>query len=246
MERNRNRLDERKRLLKERLEVYPVTLDERMLQQFVDFYEILIEWNQVMNLTAIVEYQEVVDKHFADSISLINVIDLHQERTVIDVGTGAGFPGIPLKILFPDLKITLLDSLNKRVRFLNEVICRLGLSGIDAIHGRAEDFAKKEGYRENFDVCVSRAVANLATLSEYCIPYVRKGGYFISYKSGEIEEELKASENAVRILGGKLEDVIKFSLPGTDINRSFVKVRKIENTKRKYPRKAGLPAKEPL
>ncbi len=246
MERKISGLGDRKQFLKDKLEVFSVTLDDRMLQQFSDFYEILIEWNQVMNLTAIVEYEEVVEKHFADSISLADVIDLHHGQTVMDVGTGAGFPGIPLKIIFPDLQITLLDSLNKRIRFLNEVIQRLGLTDIEAIHGRAEDFARKEGYREHFDLCVSRAVANLSSLSEYCLPYVRKGGYFIAYKSGEIEEELESSKNAVRLLGGEVEDVIKFSLPGTDISRSFIKIGKIEHTKKKYPRKAGLPAKEPL
>ena len=227
MERKISGLGDRKQFLKDKLEVFSVTLDDRMLQQFSDFYEILIEWNQVMNLTAIVEYEEVVEKHFADSISLADVIDLHHGQTVMDVGTGAGFPGIPLKIIFPDLQITLLDSLNKRIRFLNEVIQRLGLTDIEAIHGRAEDFARKEGYREHFDICVSRAVANLSSLSEYCLPYVRKGGYFIAYKSGEIEEELESSKNAVRLLGGEVEDVIKFSLPGTDISRSFIKIGKI-------------------
>lgn len=246
MERKNRVTEDQKKFLKESIEVFPVKLTDSMVRQFLDYYEILIEWNQVMNLTAIVDYQEVVKKHFVDSISLVNVMDLNHGQKVIDIGTGAGFPGIPLKILFPELEVTLLDSLNKRIRFLNEVIDRLNLSGIETIHGRAEDYARRKEYREQFDLCVSRAVANLSTLSEYCIPYVKRGGFFISYKSGDIDGELKASEKAVNILGGKLEDVLKFSLPGTDINRSFVKIKKIEMTKKKYPRKAGLPGKEPL
>lgn len=173
-------------------------------------------------------------------------MDEEKVKNVIDIGTGAGFPGIPLKIVFPHLKVTLLDSLNKRIKFLNDVIEALELKNIETIHGRAEDFAKQEIYREQYDLCVSRAVANLATLSEYCLPYVKVGGYFISYKSGEIEEELQQSKRAVSILGGILGDVIKFALPGTDIGRSFVKIKKVKNTGKKYPRKAGLPSKEPL
>lgn len=223
-----------------------IILTDKQRQQFDKFYELLVEWNKVMNLTGITDYEEVNEKHFVDSLSIVKAIDMESVQSVIDVGTGAGFPGIPLKIAFPHLKVVLLDSLNKRINFLNEVIAQLGLTDIKTIHGRAEDYAKQAEYRENFDLCVSRAVANLSTLSEYCLPYVSMNGMFVPYKSGEIDEELENSKKAVKILGGKIENVVKFRLPGTDIGRSFVKVRKIANTNKKYPRKAGLPAKEPL
>ena len=170
---------------------------------------------------------------------------MHQ-GAVSGAGTGAGFPGLVLKIAFPDLQVTLLDSLNKRINFLNEVIAALGLTGVETIHGRAEDFAKPGKCREKYDLCVSRAVANLSTLSEYCLPYVKKGGVFLPYKSGEIDEEVVQAKKAVTILGGTLREVIKFQLPGSEIGRSFVKIEKVKPTAKKYPRKAGLPAKEPL
>ncbi len=223
-----------------------ITLTEKQKEQFDKFYELLVEWNKVMNLTGITEYEEVNEKHFVDSVSIVKALDIHSVKKVIDVGTGAGFPGIPLKIAFPHLEIVLLDSLNKRINFLNTVISELGLEGISTIHGRAEDFAKKPEYREQFDLCVSRAVANLSSLSEYCIPYVAKDGMFVPYKSGEIDDELQQAKKAVHILGGKLEEVVKFQLPGSEIGRSFVKIKKVQNTAKKYPRKAGLPTKEPL
>ncbi|WP_461812899.1 16S rRNA (guanine(527)-N(7))-methyltransferase RsmG [Faecalimonas sp.] len=234
------------KLFEEKLAHLDIVLDDKQKKQFYQFYEILVEWNSFMNLTGITEYEEVNEKHFVDSLSLVKVLDLEKIKTVIDVGTGAGFPGIPLKIAFPHLEIVLLDSLNKRVKFLNEVIEQLGLTGIRTIHGRAEDYAKQKEYREKFDLCVSRAVANLSTLSEYCLPYVNVGGMFIPYKSEEIDDEVTASKKAIHILGGQLSEVVKFQLPGTDIGRSFVKIEKVQNTNKKYPRKAGLPAKEPL
>lgn len=223
-----------------------IEVTDKMKEQFDQYYELLVEWNKVMNLTGITEYDEVNSKHFIDSISIVKAIDMNTVDSVIDIGTGAGFPGIPLKIAFPHLKVTLLDSLNKRIKFLDTVIEELGLENISTIHGRAEDFAKKGEYREQYDLCVSRAVANLSTLSEYCIPYVKVNGSFIPYKSGEIDEELMQSEKAVKILGGTIENTVKFQLPGTDIGRSFVIIRKVKNTGKKYPRKAGLPSKEPI
>lgn len=233
-------------LFEKKLSELNITLNERQKEQFDRFYELLTEWNKVMNLTGITEYEEVNEKHFVDSLAVVKAVDMSRIQSVIDIGTGAGFPGIPLKIAFPHLHITLLDSLNKRIKFLNTVIEELGLNDIHTIHGRAEDFAKQAAYREQYDLCVSRAVANLPTLLEYCIPYIRVGGIYISYKSSEIDEELKQSQKAIRILGGTLEEVLKFTLPESEISRSFVKIRKEKHTEKKYPRKAGLPGKEPL
>ncbi len=227
---------------------FGIELNKRQICQFLNYFELLIHWNSFMNLTAITEFDEVITKHFLDSVSLIKAVpDLSlKSEKIIDVGTGAGFPGIPLKITFPDLKITLLDSLNKRVQFLNEVIKVLELSDITAIHGRAEDYAKPEKLRESFDICVSRAVANLSTLSEYCLPFVKNGGYFISYKSEKITEEFNNAKEAIRVLGGKYENQIEFILPDSDIYRNLFIIRKINNTPVKFPRKAGIPSKEPI
>lgn len=225
---------------------FGVDLQKQQIDQFLAYYDLLIEWNSFMNLTAITEFDEVCLKHFVDSISLCKAIDCTLPVSVIDIGTGAGFPGIPLKIAFPDLKITLLDSLGKRVKFLHEVIEQLGLKDIEAFHGRAEDFIKEHNKREAYDVCVSRAVANLATLSEYCLPYVACGGQFISYKSEKISEEAKNAEKAITILGGKISRQTEFMLPGSNIYRNLFQIEKVKNTPAKYPRKAGLPSKEPL
>ena len=223
-----------------------VTLSECQIEQFLQYYEMLAEWNEVMNLTAITEYDDVMKKHFVDSVSLIKAYDVSKESTVIDVGTGAGFPGLALKIAFPELKITLLDSLNKRIQFLNEVIEQLGLSGVETVHGRAEDFAKPDKLRESFDLCVSRAVANLSTLSEYCLPFVKVGGQFISYKSEKVTEEAAAAGNAIKLLGGSINGQIEFKLPDSDIYRNLFIIDKVKETPKKFPRKAGLPGKEPL
>lgn len=230
--------------IKEKFKKLKLELTDQQAVQFFQYYEFLLEKNKVMNLTAIVDFDEVILKHFIDSL-MIHQIVIPKGR-LIDVGTGAGFPGIPLKIIYPDLDVVLLDSLNKRVQFLNEVIQKLGLEKIIAIHGRAEDLAKKDNYREQFDLCVSRAVANLSTLSEYCIPFVRKEGFFIAYKSGKIQEELESGRRAINILGGIIEEQREVLLPDTDVFRCIVKIRKTGYTPKKYPRKAGMPAKEPL
>lgn len=221
-----------------------IKLSDHQIQQFLIYYEMLIEKNKVMNLTAITEFDDVIEKHFLDSLQIAKFVDMNHNISVIDIGTGAGFPGVPLKIAFPDMKVVLLDSLNKRIHFLNEVIEKLGLENITAFHGRAEDYGKNPEYREQFDYCVSRAVANMNSLSEYCIPFVKVGGSFIPYKSGNIDEELEQAKKAVFLLGGRIEKVEKFFLE--DSQRSFIFIKKEKNTAKKYPRKAGLPTKEPL
>lgn len=230
----------------ENMKMISVELTDKQVSQFIKFYEMLVEWNKVMNLTGITEYDEVVMKHFVDSLSIVKVNGFDNVTSIIDVGTGAGFPGIPLKIVFPEIKITLLDSLNKRIKFLNAVIDELELENIETIHGRAEDFSKKEDYREQYDLCVSRAVANLTTLSEYCLPYVKEDGYFLPYKSGDIKEEAANSKKAVKILGGSIEDIISFEIPDTDMARTILKIHKTKATPKRFPRKAGLPTKEPI
>lgn len=227
------------------LESLDIDLSERQLEQFISYYELLTEWNGFMNLTAITEFKEVVQKHFLDSLSLVKACKL-EDQTLIDVGTGAGFPGIPLKLAFPALHVTLLDSLNKRVCFLNEAIDKLKLKEIKAVHGRAEDFAKESGYREQYDLCVSRAVSNLTVLSEYCIPFVKPHGFFISYKSEKLTEELKEAQKAIKILGGKVREQVELTLPDSDIYRNLLLIEKVKETPGKYPRKAGLPGKEPI
>lgn len=233
-------------LLKKDLEEFNLTMNSKQEEQFMKYYEILVEWNSFMNLTGIVEFEEVCKKHFLDSISLCQAIDLMKEYTVIDVGTGAGFPGIPLKIMFPDLKITLLDSLQKRIKFLDQVIETCDLANVKTIHGRAEDFGKNPDYREQYDLCVSRAVANLSSLCEFCLPFVKLHGQFISYKSEKLEEEIKTSKSAVFLLGGKVRNQVDFSLPNSDIYRNLLVIDKVNGTPKKYPRKAGMPTKNPL
>ena len=223
-----------------------VRLNDVQKEQFDRYYELLVEWNRVMNLTGITDYDEVNLKHFTDSLTIVRINNMENVSTLIDIGTGAGFPGLPIKIAFPHIKVILLDSLNKRIKFLDKVIEELNLDNVFTLHGRAEDYAKKVEYREQFDTCVSRAVANLSTLSEYCIPFVKEGGNFISYKSAESDEEISHSEKAINLLGGKINRVEKFVLPGSDMRRALVKIDKVKSTPKKYPRKAGMPGKEPL
>ncbi|MCR5330524.1 MAG: 16S rRNA (guanine(527)-N(7))-methyltransferase RsmG [Lachnospiraceae bacterium] len=222
-----------------------LTIDNHKAEQLYRFYSMLVEKNKVMNLTAITEFEEVVDKHFIDSAILGKYVDLNS-KTVIDVGTGAGFPGIPLKILYPDIKLTLLDSLNKRIVFLNEVITGLNLSGVSAIHARAEELGVKTDHREQYDICVSRAVSNLSTLVEYCIPFVKVGGCFYSYKAAKASEEISQAGTAVKILGGKITDNIEVKINAADFERTIVGIEKISATPKKYPRGGNKPASNPI
>lgn len=224
-----------------------VLLTDVQLVQFEQYYDRLIEKNKVMNLTAITEREDVILKHFIDSLALARYVKLwEKEYKIIDVGTGAGFPGIPLKIAFPNLQVTLFDSLNKRIKFLQEMIDTLKLKEITAVHGRAEEGARDKNMREKYDFAVSRAVANMAVLSEYCIPFVKVGGYFIPYKTGTVEEEITQGKKAIQILGGKIEKLEKLMLPDSDISRSFVFIKKEKQTPKAYPRKAGTASKQPL
>ncbi len=228
-----------------------------MLDKLKTFYEILKEKNKVMNLTAITEYDDVIVKHFADSLligTIIPFLDQNKDNgicefsraDIIDVGSGAGFPGIPLKICAEDIRMTLIDSLNKRVGFLNEAIDRLKLKEISAVHGRCEDAGQDGAFRERFDYAISRAVADLRVLCEYCLPFVKPGGFFIAYKSANSDEEIKSAEKAAEYLGGSIIKNRTCQLPGTDIDRNFVIIKKNRSTPKKYPRKAGIPSKQPL
>lgn len=221
-----------------------IEFNDKQLNQFYEYMNLLLEWNEKINLTAIIEPEEIILKHFIDSLTINKYIK--NNKTIADVGTGAGFPGIPLKIYRPDLNVTLVDSLNKRINFLNEVISKLNLKDINAIHSRIEDFGKDKKYRENFDYVTARAVANLSTLSEYLIPISKVNGKCICMKGSEIEEELGNSRTAINILGGRIEKIDYFELPDSDISRNIIIIDKLKNTPNKYPRKAGLPSKEPL
>lgn len=229
-----------------KMKLFGIELSELQKNQFNRYYDLLIEWNDKINLTAITDKKDVIKKHFEDSLSITSVIDMNDIDSVIDVGTGAGFPGIPLKIVFPSLKLTLLDSLNKRINFLNTVVDELGLADVSAIHGRAEEYGRDVVYRESFDLCVSRAVANLSTLSEFCLPFVKVGGYFVSYKSEKADIEYIEAKNAINLLSGgnvRIEDVI---ITDTDLTRKMVLIEKLSPIDDKYPRRAGIPLKKPL
>jgi 16S rRNA (guanine527-N7)-methyltransferase len=223
-----------------------ITLSEKQLLQFSKYKNLLLEWNSKMNLTAITDEKEIVVKHFIDCLALAKYSNLKPDSTVIDVGTGAGFPGIPIKILYPELKITLLDSLNKRINFLQVVVDELELENVELIHGRAEDFGQDVDYREKFEYCLSRAVASLNILTEYSLPFIEKNGYFVPMKSEKTEEEIKNAENALKVLGGEIKGINKFNIPGSSDKRTTILIKKVGDTPSKYPRKAGKPTKSPL
>lgn len=237
---------EKQKNIKEKMKLAGIDLSDMQAEQFLEYYNLLIEWNSFMNLTSITDFEEVIIKHFVDSALLKNIIELELVDNLLDIGTGAGFPAIPLKIIYPNLKITMIDSLNKRIKFLDEVVNRLKLTNIVALHGRAEDYAREKEHREVYEVVVSRAVANLSTLSEYCLPYTKIGGSFIAYKSEKISEEINLAKKAIELLGGKIEKQVDYELLDTGMYRNLCDIRKVKATSNKYPRKAGLPSKEPL
>lgn len=228
----------------EYVEELGIKLSKEQAEMFFYYMNLLLEWNEKINLTAITEEKEVIVKHFVDSLTIAKYIP--EGASLVDVGTGAGFPGIPLKIIRDDLKITLLDSLQKRINFLDVVIKELNLENIDTIHARVEEFGKNSKYRESFEVATSRAVANLSTLTEYLLPLVKLRGIAICMKGSSVEEELETSKKAINVLGGKVSNVFEFDLPKTDIKRNIVIVDKINKTPSKYPRKPGMPSKEPI
>lgn len=231
-------------ILEKKAKKIGIVLNVKQIKNFFDYYLLLIEWNEKMNLTAITEVNDVILKHFIDSLTICKYIP--QNAKIIDVGTGAGFPGIPIKICREDTQITLLDSLNKRVLFLQEVINKLDLKNIEAIHGRAEEVARNNKYREKFDVVTSRAVANMSTLTEYMIPFIKIDGLCIMMKGSDYKEELEKSQRAINLLGAELKNVEEFILPDSDINRSVILIDKVKSTPKQYPRKAGMPSKNPI
>lgn len=233
-------------VLLEGIEDLNIKLTEEQTRHFKEYKSLLKEWNEKINITAITEDDEIDIKHFLDSLTPTITGLFNNYEKVIDIGTGGGFPGLPLKIFNPNLRVTLMDSLNKRITFLNEVIKNLNLRDIEAIHGRAEELGRKLEHRENYDICVSRAVASLNTLSEYCLPFVKIGGYFISMKGPDVDDELKEGEKAINILGGKITKKELITLPKSDIVHSLIIIEKIKETPTKYPRAGGKPKKNPL
>ena len=233
-----------KEIMTENLKELNIELTEKQLEQFYEYMNILIEWNKVMNLTNITEPIEVIQKHFVDSLTVLKHIK--ETDMIIDVGTGAGFPGIPIKIAFPKTKIVLLDSLNKRIKFLNEVIAKLKINDVEAMHGRAEELAHNKIYREKYDIAIARAVAPLNVLSEYLLPFIKVNGIAICMKGSKGKEEAKNGEKAIEILGGKIKEIKEFELPNTDICITILILEKNKNTDKKYPRRSGIPSKEPL
>jgi 16S rRNA (guanine527-N7)-methyltransferase len=233
-------------MLREGAKLYNLELTEIQIEQFLIYKKLLVEWNEKINLTAITDDEGIIRKHFIDSISIIKSGLIKDGVSVVDVGTGAGFPGMVIKIIMPEVKVTLIDSLNKRINFLNNVISELGLKGIEAVHGRAEDMARKPNFREKFDIATARAVANMMVLSEYCLPYVKVGGYFIALKGPAAEEEVSTSKNAIGTLGGKFVKIEDTAIPGEEMNHKLVVVEKVSTISEKFPRKAGQIEKKPI
>ena len=227
------------------LSEWNIRISDKQMDLFERYYKLLVSWNEKINLTAVTEKDDVFIKHFADSIALIRYADLSGKR-ILDIGTGAGFPGVPISIMCPGCSIVLADSLNKRIRFLDELVEDLELDDIITVHGRAEDLAFDKRFREGFDFVVSRAVANMSVLSEYCLPFVKPGGVFVSYKGASVDEELSDAKNAISVLGGTVDRVEKYSIPFTEYDRSLCFINKVACTDNKYPRKAGTPSKDPL
>lgn len=225
---------------------YGLNLTEDQISAFNKYYELLYEWNKKINLTAITEPKDVAIKHMVDSLSCFKA-DLFKENiSLIDVGTGAGFPGLPLKIFYPSLKLTLLDSLNKRVKFLQLVVDELGLKDVEVIHARSEEAARNKKYREKFDLATARAVARLPIICEYCLPFVKDGGTFIALKGRQYEEEATQAQKAIKVLGGEISDIMPVKLPEIDDKRAVIYIKKIKSTPKTYPRKAGTPERNPI
>jgi len=233
-------------IIKTECENIGLEINEEKYNQFIEYKDLMKEWNEKVNLTAITDDKEIVIKHFIDSIKAFEFKRLSDSVKIIDVGTGAGLPGIPIKIMNNNSEVVLLDSLQKRVNFLNEVIAKLNLKGIETVHGRAEDFGTDLNYREKFDVAISRAVANMAVLAEFCLPFVKKGGYFVALKGPAVQEELDEAKKAINVLGGKIEKVIKVNFENSDFDHNLVIIKKIKNTPKQYPRRAGTVSKKPI
>lgn len=232
------------KFLEESFEKLNIPFDNSVIEMFEQYMDGILEWNKKINLTAITDREEFISKHFVDSVLSYNFREYIDADSIIDIGTGAGFPGIPLAIVSPDKKFVLADSLNKRLKVINELASKIGIDNIETVHGRAEELARNKKYREAFDLCISRAVANLAVLCEYCLPFIKVGGHLLAYKGPDAEEEVKMAEKAIKILGGKLIEIVSVDLDGYDHN--IVVIEKINKTPSKYPRKAGTPGKEPI
>ncbi|WP_026759601.1 16S rRNA (guanine(527)-N(7))-methyltransferase RsmG [Selenomonas ruminantium] len=225
---------------------YGISLNDTQMEQYNRYFELLVEWNEKINLTAITEPKEVAIKHMIDSITAYDEKLFKDGTTVIDVGTGAGFPGLPLKIFCPEIKLTLMDSLNKRIKFLQTVVEELGLKDVECVHARAEEGARNKKYRESFDIAVSRAVARLPILCEYCLPFVKKGGHFIALKGMQYHDEAEEAAKAIKVMGGSKTEIRPVKLPELDDKRAVITITKTMPTPKAYPRKAGTPTKNPI